>query len=409
MSEPSSEKRLLFIQFGNYAEAAKRFASGGSEYYYAQRYTVDFVGKLVQTGWKAAVICVSENLPNETTATGVETFGLQLYRKNARPVFKELIALASDWRPTHLVLTSPLSPVLEWALKSKLNTLPLFADSFRAKGLRRRLSYWRLAHGLKNPKIRWVVNHGMNASEDLKRIGIPPDKILPFDWPTLIGPDTHSPKNEPAGADGAKIIFVGHMSENKGAGDCIRALGLLKAQGLTLQLTFVGGGDVSEFSTLAQTAGVRQQVDFKGLVPHERILELMNNHDVVVVPSRHEYPEGLPMTLYEGLCSRSPVVASDHPMFRGRIVNEESGMVFSAADPSSLAARLRQLLSNAALYRKISENAGKAAVTLFGPLKWDQILTRWLAGAPEDHAWLAQWTLSKRLHGAVPVRASAGQ
>ena len=40
------KKRLAFGQAGDYAEAFDRFAAGGRETYYAQRYTVDFVGRL---------------------------------------------------------------------------------------------------------------------------------------------------------------------------------------------------------------------------------------------------------------------------------------------------------------------------------------------------------------------------
>ena len=47
----------------------------------------------------------------------------------------------------------------------------------------------------------------------------------------------------------------------------------------------------------------------------------MSAHDIVIVPSRHDYPEGLPMTIYEALAMRTPLVVSDHPMIKAGLGN----------------------------------------------------------------------------------------
>jgi len=44
----------------------------------------------------------------------------------------------------------------------------------------------------------------------------------------------------------------------------------------------------------------------------------MRSADAIVIPSRHEYPEGLPLTIYEALAARTPIVASDHQCFSAR-------------------------------------------------------------------------------------------
>ena len=61
----------------------------------------------------------------------------------------------------------------------------------------------------------------------------------------------------------------------------------------------------------------------------------MHAHDAVVVPSQHAYPEGLPMTIYDAYCSRSPLIASDHPMFRSKVIDDETAVVFGAGDASA--------------------------------------------------------------------------
>jgi glycosyltransferase involved in cell wall biosynthesis len=101
------------------------------------------------------------------------------------------------------------------------------------------------------------------------------------------------------------------------------------------------------------------------------------------------------MTIYEGLSSGTPVLVSDHPMFRGRVVHLETAVVFAASSPASLFQAARGLAGDAALYRRLSAAAERTCATFFGPLKWDQLVTRWLAGGEADSAWLRSFALAR--------------
>src|SRR5205807_10325309 len=118
-------------------------------------------------------------------------------------------------------------------------------------------------------------------------------------------------------------------------------------------------------------------VDFLGPVAHRRVLELMREHDAVIVPSRHCYSEALPMTIYESFCARTPLITSDHPMFRGKVVDGLSGLVFPASDPSALADRIETLADDAGLYASLSHRAGEAWERLQCPVKHHDLYSRW--------------------------------
>ena len=60
--------RITFVQFGDYAEAVHRFAKGGAETYYAQRYSVEFVGDLATKVEDVTVICVDAEPCDERPA-----------------------------------------------------------------------------------------------------------------------------------------------------------------------------------------------------------------------------------------------------------------------------------------------------------------------------------------------------
>jgi glycosyltransferase involved in cell wall biosynthesis len=190
------------------------------------------------------------------------------------------------------------------------------------------------------------------------------------------------------------MLFVGVHCEDKGLGDAIDALARLAADGHDLRLTCIGPGDSEPFRRRAEARGVGHAVQFLGRLEHPRVLEQMRQHDAVLVPSRHVYAEGLPMTLYDAYSSRTPLLASDHPMFRDKVEHGFSGLCFRAGDPANLARRVRELCEEPGLYRRLSANAEEAFRRIECPAKWAELVYRWLRDAPEDRRWLGRHALA---------------
>lgn len=150
---------------------------------------------------------------------------------------------------------------------------------------------------------------------------------------------------------------------------------------------------------MASSLGVDDQVHFLGRQPHYRVITLMNEHDAVVVPSRHEYPEGLPMTIYEGLCSRSPVIFSDHPMFKLRLTDGKTGVCFQASSPASLADAIMRLKSDTELYTRLSASADEATASYLCPVKWDRMLASLLSNNPATQDGIRPYSLAGNEYG----------
>lgn len=385
--------RLVLVQFGNYAEAVHRFAAGGKETFYGQRYSVDVVAKLAAQVDDLTVVHLSKDDPEERLPSGVRSLGLSLYPANGRPRHLALLRTLQRLRPDHLVLFTPQPAVLLWALATRVRVLPVFADSFRAPGLKSKVTAALLARLLNNERVEWVSNHNLAASLDLVRIGVKRDKVLPFDWPAFMTPAERPPKTLRPTSD-RHVIYVGQVNEEKGVGDLIRAFKRLNTEGDTAwSLTIVGLHDGS-FTPLVNELGLGARVTFAGRIPHEQIVPRMSEHDAVVVASRHDCAEGLPMTIYEALCSRAPVVVSDHPMFRFKIQHESNGLVFRAGDPTSLADSLRRLCGDPDLYARLSVAGEQAGADFFCPLKFGDLLNRWLTGTDETRRDLATYSLA---------------
>jgi glycosyltransferase involved in cell wall biosynthesis len=268
----------------------------------------------------------------------------------------------------------------------------MFADSFRASGLKASVQYQLLALLLNDRSIELVANHNLAASLDLKRIGVDPSKIVPFDWPALISPRSYEPKTAPPGTRPFRLIYVGALIETKGVGDAIKAVSKLHKRGRQVELTIIGRGEPERFKKLAIAEQVEQHVLFLGSRSHAEVLAAMRDHDAVLVPSHWAYPEGLPMTLYEALCTRTPLLASDHPMFAVKIHDRFNALVFPEREPAAFADCIDELASSPELYAKLSHAAEEAAEDYLCPLKYDRLISDFLD--PTERSKLRKYSLA---------------
>ena len=378
--------RLTIVQYaGDFREAFDRFAQGGKETYYAQRYSVNFVGTLAQRLEQVAVICaLSENGYDEVLDNGVRAIGLGL-KQGFHP--SEVVSALSKTKPTRLSLTTPMLPILKWANANRIRTIVPLADSFQTGGLRNAFRNRRLAYYLNQRHVEWVGNHGISACLSLLDIGVTPDKIVPWDWPPSHRPADRAPRSlkpdEPR-----KLIYVGSITETKGVGDLLRATARLRHRNFNLRLSIIGRDPDGSMMALTKSLNVEDIVDFVGVVPNEDIPAAMRAADVVVIPSRHEYPEGLPLTIYEALSARTPIVASDHPMFREALVDGERAVIFHAGDVEQLENAVIKLFSDATLYQTLSQRAEEAWNRIQLPVTLGKLLDAWTADDPAQTEWI---------------------
>lgn len=353
---------------------------------------MDLVTDLARKHEHVSVVCLNSDPYEQELPNGVHTQGLRLYRDTSE---SELVERVQALRPTHLVSRSPIRPLLRWAASSGVRTLPLLATSFpKLGGLRIRFRYWRTARALSSSAIEVVGNHALNSCLDLKRIGVPAEKIVPWDWPPTFTPRERPPKTRTAASGPVRLFYAGVVSEDKGVGDCLAALRILRDRGLDAHFSFAGAGEIAQFQARAEALGVAGAVEFLGRIPHQRVIASMNEHDLTVVPSRHSYPEGLPLTIYDSYSSRSPLIASDHPMFRGRVEDGFAALVFEASSPESLAARAEQAIRDPGLYARLSRNSEAAWARLQLPVRWGDLLREWIAGPEAVRALLSQFSLA---------------
>ncbi|MBL8778736.1 MAG: glycosyltransferase family 4 protein [Acidimicrobiales bacterium] len=112
-----------------------------------------------------------------------------------------------------------------------------------------------------------------------------------------------------AGADVARLLFVGRLTEQKGTDLLVPVLEAVRAAGTPARLRVAGEGpQAGALAAEVAKAGLADQVDLVGFSPDP--LAEMGEADVLLAPSTYE---GLPFTPLEALSTGLPLVLSDIP------------------------------------------------------------------------------------------------
>jgi glycosyltransferase involved in cell wall biosynthesis len=300
----------------------------------------------------------------------------------ARSIVRELAA----FRPTHLFLRTVgivAWQCLRYARAHRVPTLAIFASQFRRpERPHERFVVRQLVHHLNDPLVSQVANHRRPATRSMVDLGVDEKKTVAWDFEGLRRPEGQAVKSEPRTAP-STILYVGSMIELKGVGDLIEAVRLLRERGRQVRLLCAGDGrDAARLRELAARAAPGA-VEMLGSIGNDRAFALMREVDLVCIPSRHQFPEGMPLTVTEALASRTPTITSDHPVLTEAFRDGEGVKFFRASDPADLARVADEVLSTPALYARLSETAPAAFDRAVCPTTFRQLVEAWSAGLPD--------------------------
>lgn len=375
--------RLAFFQYGDFSEAYSRLKSGGEETYRDQRSSVEFVANLA-SAHEIVVISVCDRAYTQTLSKNLLAVGIstdESFDKNY------IVALLTELSPEAIVLRTPNLNVLRFCSKHKIPTLPVLADIFLVRSFRNLLQNARLRLAFDHRVSPCIANHSLNASVSVARcLAWPKTKIVPWDWSKL-QPNQLS-KEQISEPHITRILYCGHLTQEKGFREVAEAVKLIVDLGIDCILTAIGSGDIPFWKTFCQNLGVLENVQFTGSISNSSVKQEMKKNDIVIVPSRHEYPEGLPNTIYEALASRTPLIISDHPAFKGRLVDEEEVLVFQAGNSKSLADCILKLRNSQSLYCKLSENSLVGHDRLYCGINFDHLIGLYIDDLFNELGWV---------------------
>jgi len=143
-----------------------------------------------------------------------------------------------------------------------------------------------------------------------------------------------------------ELVFVGRLVSDKGVDVLLRALDILRSARLEPHLTIVGQGPEAEnLETLSRELAVDHQVSFVGKKTGEELVRLLNQHRIMVIPSRWAEPFGV--IALEGIGCGCATIGSE----RGGLPEAigPCGITFENGNERALADALKRVLNDPTL------------------------------------------------------------
>lgn len=240
--------------------------------------------------------------------------------------------------------------------------------------------YTGFERGMVTGSDRWVARQAFTRADLVAPVSEELRTRLAADYPGgryRVMPNTvdtglFHPAPERPPAPPVELLTVGDLVVKKGHAHLLEALAALRSQGLEPHLTVIGEGE-DRVAVERRTAelGLGRQVTFAGTASRTEVAEAMRAAHLFVLPSLYE---NAPVVLIEALASGLPAVATRVGGVP-EIVDERSGALVPAGDPTALAAALAEMCARhgefdpQALAASAEERFGYAAVAR----RWEEV------------------------------------
>jgi glycosyltransferase involved in cell wall biosynthesis len=189
-------------------------------------------------------------------------------------------------------------------------------------------------------------------------------EVIPYAFPPVASSRNY---NLSSASTPLKLLFVGGLSQRKGIADLFAVVEKLKNH---VELTVVGKKSTDQ--CLALDAALAKHRWIPSL-PHNKILELMQDHDVLVFPSLFE---GFGLVITEAMSQGTPVITTDRTAGPDLIKHGENGWLVDAGSTNALQAAIEELLQQPNIIAEV----GRTAMETASKRTWD-VYGRELANA----------------------------
>lgn len=197
-----------------------------------------------------------------------------------------------------------------------------------------------------------------------QRLGLPVDKVRVVRCGVDLA-EYDPATRRPAGA--ARVLGVGRLDEMKGFEYLIDATGILKDQGVAVEIDIIGpdpGGRREFLAQRARSRGVADRVHLRGTVTQEELWEAYRHCDLFVLPcvtAGDGSQDGIPATLMEAMAMAVPSISTQTSGIPELVTDGETGCCVPPRDAAALAGAIRELLDSPALAQRMGE-AGRRRV-----------------------------------------------
>lgn len=139
------------------------------------------------------------------------------------------------------------------------------------------------------------------------------------------------------------IVFLGRLVSDKGADVLLKAIALLKLKAYFPKVSIIGNGpELDKLHQLTAELGIGSQVSFLGQLTGESLVDQLNQHRIMVVPSIWEEPFGI--VALEGIACGCIIIGSNGGGLSEAI--GKCGLTFPNGDSNALSDLILSVLNN---------------------------------------------------------------
>ncbi len=256
------------------------------------------------------------------------------------------------------------------------------ADLSQARGVRERirriLFYPPFMQGIVARRLDRVITDSMSSTSSVGSIfRVSADKMKMV-YP---GVDASIFRRLDGGErEKGSLIMVGRTDDRKkGIRYLLRALRLLKGEGVDIKLTIVDevSPDFSLAPALIKEYGLEDMVAFTGRITTEELVRQYSAAQIAVIPSVYE---GFGLPAAEAMACEVPVIATRAGALPEVVKEGETGILVPPQDPHALAGAIKRLLGDEPLCRRMGVAGRKRVERCFS---WEQA-ARQILGVYEE-------------------------
>lgn len=171
--------------------------------------------------------------------------------------------------------------------------------------------------------------------------------------------------------EAGRILFLGHVENQKGIFELVTALSLLKDSLPHIRLVICGDGNLDLARKQADELGVGSNIEFLGWVDADQKAEELARASVFTLPS---YNEGLPMAMLEAMAARRAIIVTPVGGIPEVVKDRENGLLVPPRNAQALAQALKEILEDSSLREMLAENALRTVETRFSaPVVLEQL------------------------------------
>ncbi|MDT0686057.1 glycosyltransferase family 4 protein [Autumnicola psychrophila] len=172
--------------------------------------------------------------------------------------------------------------------------------------------------------------------------------VIPYGFP----PVAINRKYSTPSSNKLRVLFVGGLSQRKGIAYVFEAVEKLKND---IALTVIGMKASNSCKKLDEELKKHTWIP---TLSHQKVLEAMRNHDILVFPSLFE---GFGMVITEAMSQGTPVITTDRTAGPDLIKDGENGWIIKSSSTSSLVCKLEEILLDPTLCERVGKKALETA------------------------------------------------